>query len=384
MSAIDKRAFLQAASLDEALPPLWEALQEKVDRMIGQLEGKSPHVAKEDGKYDDMRLDWWTSGFWPGILWIMHDMTGKEHYKTAAWDWDERFERRSIEANSNFHHDVGFQYLPTAVIKHKLTGDPDGLRRGLQAANFLAGRFNLNGRFIRAWNQDKIGWSIVDSAMNLSLLLWASAASGDPRFEQIARAHADTVVTRFIREDGSVNHILSFDPATGEWIEALGGQGAGPNSSWSRGQAWALHGMANAYRYTGEVKYLRASQRVAHYFLACLPDDAVAHWDFRASESLEGEPRDTSAASCAASGLLELADALPKLEGGMYRRAAERILLSLTKHYGTWDRPEHEAILTQGTGHKPVGQNVNVSLIYGDYFYVEALAKLRGWQRRIF
>ncbi|WNR47015.1 glycoside hydrolase family 88 protein [Paenibacillus roseipurpureus] len=351
--------------------------------MMEQLGEKSPHVAKEDGIYDDLRLDWWTSGFWPGILWIMHDMTGKAHYKEAAWEWDGKFEQASIRDN-NFHHDVGFQYLPTAVIKHKLTGDSDGLRRGLQAANFLAGRFNLAGKFLRAWNQDKLGWAIVDSTMNLSLLFWASVVSGDPRFEHIGIAHANTVVDKFIREDGSVNHILSFDPWTGELIESLGGQGVGPQSAWSRGAAWALHGLANVYRFTGETQYLKAAQRVANYFLACLPDDDVAHWDFRAGQSLDNEPRDTSAASCAASGLIDLAAALPDQEGAVYRRAAERMLLSLTQHYGTWDQPDHQAILLGGTGNKPAGQNINVSLIYGDYYYVEAIAKLLGWEQRIF
>ncbi|CAH1191453.1 Unsaturated chondroitin disaccharide hydrolase [Paenibacillus allorhizoplanae] len=372
-----------AQKLEEILPEVWKELRVKVDRMIEQIGDKSPHVAKEDGVYDDMRVDWWTSGFWPGILWIMHEMTGKEHYKEAAWEWDGKFEQKSIIDN-NFHHDVGFQYLPTAVIKHKLTGDKDGLRRGLQAANFLAGRFNIAGNFIRAWNQEKLGWSIVDSTMNLSILFWAAEMTGDPRFEHIGRAQADTVVQKFIREDGSVNHILSFDPKTGELIESLGGQGAGPQSAWSRGAAWALHGLVNVYRFTEDTQYLKAAQRVANYFLACLPEDYVAHWDFRADASLDNEPRDTSAASCAASGLIDLAAFLPPIEGAMYLRAAERMLLSLTVNYGTWDKPENQAILLEGTGNKPANSNVNVSLIYGDYYYVEALAKLQGWKQRIF
>ncbi|MNJ57386.1 Unsaturated chondroitin disaccharide hydrolase [compost metagenome] len=121
----------------------------KGERMLRQIGDKSPHAAKVDGIYDDMRLDWWTSGFWPGILWILYDLTGKERYKEAAWGWDEKLECKMMQDN-NFHHDVGFQFLPTAVIKHKLTGDPDALRRGLFAANFLAGRYNLAGGFLRA------------------------------------------------------------------------------------------------------------------------------------------------------------------------------------------------------------------------------------------
>lgn len=367
-------------------------LQGKVDRMIGQLQGKTPHAAR-GGIYDDTRLDWWTSGFWPGILWVMYDVTGREHYREAAWDWDVRMEQCMI-AEANFHHDVGFQFLPTAVIKHTLTGDRDGRRRGLAAANFLAGRFNLEGRFLRAWNPTanpnawnaaNTGWAIIDSMMNLSLLFWASEELGDPRFKQIAMAHADTVLRHFIRGDGSVIHIGSFDPATGEFIEAIGGQGCGPQSAWSRGNAWALHGLANTYRCTGEARYLDTARQVAHYFIAALEPDAVPLWDFRVDEpDPAGEPRDTSAASCAASGLLEIADAVRPAEARLYREAAVRMLASLTDNYAEWDREEHQPILREGTGHKPAGQNINVGLIYGDYFYVEAIAKLNGWKHRIF
>ena len=371
--------------LEEWLPDAWDRLTAKTKTMIGQIGDKVPHVAGQDGKYDSSSLDWWTSGFYPGLLWIMHEMTGDDVYREAAWDWDERIEQCTLRDN-RFHHDVGFQYLPTAVIKYKLTGDADARRRGLAAANFLAGRFNLAGRFLRAWNGDHTGWSIVDSSLNLSLLLWAAAELPDPRFRHIALAHADTVLTHFIREDGSVRHIVSFDPESGEFLESLGGQGAGPDSAWSRGQSWALHGMANVYRFTGEVRFLQAARRVAHFFLANLPEDHVPHWDFRANNGvLDGEPRDTSAAACAASGLLEIAAAVDSpAEAGLYARAAEHILVSLTRHYATWEQPEHEAILVEGTGHKPAGQNINVSLIYGDYYYVEALAKLKGWQHRIF
>src|SRR5690606_1582928 len=236
----------------------------------------------------------------------------------------------------------------------------------------------------KSWNHENTGWSIVDSALNISILFWASEEMDDPRFEHIARAHADTVVNYFIREDGSVNHVVNFDPQTGEYIEAIGGQGAAPGSAWSRGAAWALHGMANTYRYTGDIKYLQAAKRVAHFFLAMLPEDYVSHWDFRASKDLEGEPRDTSAASCTASGLIEIANALPEIQGRPYKEAAKRILLSLTQNYGTWDRPEHEGILLEGTGNKPTGTNIDVSLIYGDYFYLEAIVKLLGWKNRIF
>ncbi len=369
----------------------WACLQEKVDRMIPQLKGKSPHKAGVDGVYDHMNDDWWTSGFWPGILWIMYDLTGLEYYKEEAWEWDARFEQ-CIVRESNLHHDVGFQFLPSAVIKHTITGDLDGSRRGILAATLLAGRYNIAGDFIRAWNPVKnmaawnshnVGWAIIDSMMNLSLLFWASEEIGDPRFSHIAKAHADTVLQHFIREDGSVCHIGSFDPQTGAFIESVGGQGYGPDSAWSRGAAWALYGMANTYRFTQEERYLEAARRVADFFLASLEEDAVPLWDFRV-DNPENEPRDTSAASCAASGLLEIAKLVPADESKRYELAARRILESLTVNYGTWNDPQHQGILREGTGNKPAGQNMNVSLIYGDYFYIEAYAKLMGWEHRIF
>nr|WP_235949604.1 glycoside hydrolase family 88 protein [Paenibacillus glycinis] len=352
--------------------------------MLAAMGDRSPHVAGEDGIYDDARIDWWTSGFWPGILWLVYDMTGDARYKDAAWSRDERLERLFLQPN-RFSHDVGFQFLPTAVFKYLLTGDEDAKRRALFAANFLAGRYNPRGRFIRAWNGDRIGWAIADTAMNLSLLFWAAKESGDPRFAHIATAHADTVVREFIREDGSVHHIVRFDPDTGARAEAIGGQGASPDSAWSRGAAWVIYGMANAYRHTGDAAYLLAARRAANFFLAHLPEDDVPHWDFRSGEDPDGEPpRDSSACAIAASGLLELADLLPADEGTDYRAAAERMLSSLDEHYATWHLADHEAILLHGTGNKPAGQNVDVSLIYGDYFFVEAVAKLNGWNRRIF
>jgi unsaturated chondroitin disaccharide hydrolase len=360
----------------------WKLVQHKVDWMIHQIGDKCPH-ATENGVYDHTRLDWWTSGFWPGILWIVYDMTKEEKYQESAWLWDERIEKCFLQEN-RFHHDVGFQFLTTSVIKYKVSQDSDAKRRGLQAANFLAGRFNLEGRFIRAWNQpERQGWSIIDTMMNLSILFWASTELNDPRFAQIAIAHADTVQKYTIRDDGTSHHITVFDAFTGQHIGYEGGQGYAPDSSWSRGQAWAIYGFANACRHTGYTSYLKTALRVADSFISCLPSDAVSHWDFSVP-NLTQEPRDTSATSIAASGLLEIAEQLPAEEGVMYRRAAVRMLQSLTERYSALDTDGHEGILLEGTGNKPIGMQVNVSLIYGDYYYVEALAKLAGWKNKIF
>ncbi|WP_052487054.1 glycoside hydrolase family 88 protein [Gordoniibacillus kamchatkensis] len=361
---------------------VWERAVAKVALMAGRIGERSPHAAK-DGRYDDREHDWWTSGFWPGMLWLMYDRTGDDKFHAAAWSWDEKLERCFLREN-RLHHDVGFQFLPAAVAKYLLTGDADGKRRGLAAANFLAGRYNPAGRFIRAWNGDMIGWAIVDCTMNLSLLLWAAEQSGDPRFRHVALAHADTVLEHFLRADGSARHIVCFDPETGAYSETRGGQGYSPDSAWSRGQAWALHGLAVVYRYSRQDRYLQGAKRVAHYFLAALGGDAVPAWDFRApNQGLSGEPKDTSAGSIAASGLLELAQLVGPAEAGLYRESAERIMTALTERYASFG-DDRDNILSEGTGNKPKNENVNVGLIYGDYYYVEALAKLCGWQKRFF
>uniref|UniRef100_UPI003D2BA310 glycoside hydrolase family 88 protein n=1 Tax=Paenibacillus oryzisoli TaxID=1850517 RepID=UPI003D2BA310 len=374
---MEKHTGIESAALEA----WWKGVQRKADGMLSRGIELAPHVAKS-GAYDGLKLDQWISGFWPGMLWILYDLTGEERYKAAAWDWDVRMERHLLEDN-HFHHDVGFQHLPTSVLKYKLTGDPDGRRRGLAAANFLAGRFNLAGQFLRAWNRDLTGWAIIDCMMNLSLLFWASNELEDPRFAQIACAHADTVLRHMIRGDGSTCHVAVFDPLTGELLEYKGWQGYAPDSCWSRGNAWALYGMTNTYRFTKQIKYLHAAQQVAHHFISSLPAEMVPPWDFRVPDAAEA-PRDTSAASIAASGLLELAYVVRAEDGHKYRSAAERILRSLSENYAAFDEPQHEGILHGGTGHKPAEANVDVSLIYGDYYYVEALAKLQGWQHRVF
>ena len=357
-----------------------QPIQDKMTQMQHNLGECVPWYACE-GRYRGCREDFWVSGFWPGMLWIMYDMTGKDLFREAAWQWDERLERCFVR-ESNMHHDVGFQFLPSAVIKYKLTGDKDARRRGLFAANFLAGRFNPAGSFIRAWNQEKTGWAIIDSAMNLSLLFWAAAEAEDPRFYHIAMSHARTILKHFIRPDGSVCHVAAFDPVSGEKQNALGGQGYGPDSSWSRGQAWAIYGMANVYRYSGEKCFLDAGKRVAHYFLANLEESNLPCWDFRVPDR-QGEPLDSSAAAIAACGLLEIAESDEKDEE-LYRKSALKLMDALKRECAAPEDAEYKGLLLHGTGNRPAKEQVDVSLIYGDYFYLEALARLSGWKHRIF
>lgn len=359
----------------------WKNVVEKVDKTSKRIGANFPH-ASDNGKYVLAEPYWWTAGFWPGLLWLIYRDTKDARLKGLA----EECEAKLDAVQQDYYrldHDMGFMWTLTSVAHYKLLGNEDSKRRALLAANLLMGRFNVNGNFIRAWNpwvegEDNRGVAIIDCMMNLPLLYWASEETGDPRFKNVAQKHAETVLNHFIRSDGAVHHIIRFDPESGEMIEALGGQGYAPYSAWSRGTAWALYGMALSYHYTGEARFLETAKRVAHFFVAHLPDDFVPHWDFRLPADVDA-PRDSSAGAIAACGLLLVGDTVPETQSRMYKVAGEKILHSLYRNYGDWDSSE-EGLILNGTSHFPERKYLDNPLIYGDYYFVEGLARLKGYK----
>ena len=363
------------------LEETWEKVNIKIASECERIKSEIPYIPVE-GFYEDMGdkdISWWTNGFWPGILWQMFHATGSEVFRSTA----ELVEKRLEEALYGFtgiHHDVGFMWLHSSVANYRITGNEHSRDRALHAANILAGRFNLNGKFIRAWNDSldgsKAGWMIVDCLMNIPLLYWASEVSKDPRFTQIAMAHADTAMNIILREDGSCNHIAAIDPETGELSSYPQGQGFSPESSWSRGQAWAIYGFALSYRHTGEARYLMAAKKAAHYFLANVVDTGyIPLCDFRAP----AEPviYDTSAGTCAACGLLEIASAVSEHEKSLYLNGALRILKATAEKHCNWDT-ETDSIVGEGCVAYHYKEGIKVPLIYADYFLIEAITRLRG------
>ncbi|CAI6059839.1 glycoside hydrolase family 88 protein [Cohnella sp. JJ-181] len=357
----------------------WEHIAGKIRRMSESVGPAFPNGAK-DGKYDLAPAHDWVAGFWPGMLWLVYrENPREERLKEIAVACEREIGRTLWEAFDRLHHDVGFMFGLSSVNQYELAGDGEAKRHALMAASLLAGRYNPAGRFIRAWpdwgGEEHSGWAIIDCMMNLPLLYWASREIGDPRYRLIAEMHADTVLREFVLPDGSVHHIVSFDPATGERRGALAGQGFAADSAWSRGAAWALYGFALSYVWTGQARYVQAAERIARYFVAHLPDDHVPYWDFKLPEDGRGMPRDSSAAAIAASGLLELAAALSPAEGGWYRTRAEEMLRSLYTRYAVED-PLEEGLLLHATGYYAQKIYVDAPLIYGDYYYAEAIWKL--------
>jgi len=343
---------------------------------------KIPYTT-ENGVFDDWtekNICFWTNGFWGGMMWQMYHATSDELYREIALEVEKKLDANLMDAR-RLDHDNGFKWLPTAVANYKLTGDDAALNRGLLAACNLAGRFNPAGNFIRAWNGDKAqGTAIIDCMMNLPLLYWAYEVNGDPKFLQMATAHANTAMKYFVREDGSVNHIVRFDPVTGEYIGTNGGQGYKEGSSWTRGQGWALYGFVMSYNHTGDMSYLNTAKKVANYFIANIPENNLIPIDFRQPEDCTWE--DSTATVIAACGMLELAKQLNSLgeleqnESKVYKRAAMRLLKTLEKERCNWD--ENVDNIVEKCSVEYDNEAHEFTIIYGDYYFIEAIWKLTG------
>ena len=365
-----------AAFTDQAwLNRMTEQLHRKMTYAVGKAGETAWIPYTTDGhQWKKNDIGWWTNGFWPANMWQMYRMTGDGLYREEALRAEEMLDE-ALRNFKNLSHDMGFMWLIQSGVRYALEKNQDSYDRTLFAAEMLAARYNPNG-FIRAWNEEgREGWAIVDCMMNLPLLYWASEETGDPRYRQIAMRHADTTIQHFVRPDGSCNHIVIFDPETGEFLENPGGQGYESGSSWSRGQSWALYGFVLSWLCTGEQRYLDTAKRVAHYFISQIADDWMPRCDFRQPE----EPllRDNVAGNVAACGLLELARAVPALEGRFYFDAAVRILKAQEQDAANWETDD-PAIFTKCTSAWHDLNGRHITMTYGDYFFIEAINKLRG------
>lgn len=329
----------------------------------------------ENGQWEESPYDgngWWTSGFWPGLMWILWKQTGEDQFLQEAKRTCELL-AQELRTFRYLHHDVGFMYLLSTGGDWKLTGDEQAHQDTLHAASLMMARFNPEG-FIRAWNgKDQMGYAIVDCMMNLSILFWASRETGDPRFAKVAKIHADTTLREFLREDGSLSHIIEFDPETGKRVKEYGGQGYELGSAWSRGQAWGLYGFTLAYMNTGEERYLAAAKKIATFFTSHIREDGLTDCDFR--QPKEPERLDNIAGACAACGLIELAKATGEMQ---WQEAAEKLLDGLLDHCCDWTENSCGVLTHCTASYHSDDAGFHTNITYGDYFFAEAIAKLCG------
>jgi len=356
----------------------WEKLDRKLQKVAVRSRGKFPYVSNEKvhNDHSEDEIYCWTNGFWPGLMWLMYVGTQNEEYRKTAEISEEQLDE-ALLLPDKLSHDVGFMWKLAAGPDFQLTGSMDSWRRLRRAADHLMARYNPEGGFIRAWEGEfHAGYSIIDCMMNLPLLYWASEheRAHDPRFKFAAMNHADKTMENHVRPDGSVRHIVVYDPENGEIVKDLRGQGYELGSSWSRGQAWGLYGFTLSYIHTGKKEYLDTAKRIAHYFISCVCDDWLPKCDFRAPE--EPVYYDTSAGACAVCGLIELARILPEYESRLYLNAALNILKAMEKNFADWSE-DTDFIMDKATTSYRYEQNTHI--IYADYYFAEAIYKLKGF-----
>ncbi|MCW2479325.1 glycoside hydrolase family 88 protein [Candidatus Symbiopectobacterium sp. NZEC135] len=327
----------------------------------------------------------WTTSFWTGQLWLAWEMSGDDRYRAMAERHVRSFGLRIAGRHDTNTHDLGFLYTLSCVAAWRLTGNTEARGFSLLAADALLERFHDKARIIQAWGDlsdpDQAGRMIIDCNMNLPLLYWASEQTGDKRFAEAAYEHARQAARYLVRKDASTYHTYYMDITTGAARYGNTQQGYADDSCWSRGQAWGIYGFTLSYLYTGDRELLELAKRLANYFLNRLPEDGVCHWDLAllGTDAL----RDSSSASIAVCGLLELCKHLPVTdpERAHYLHAAQHIMSSMTRDYLARLDDPCNGLLKHSVYHLASHKGVDECASWGDYFYVEALVRmLQSWK----
>jgi unsaturated chondroitin disaccharide hydrolase len=336
---------------------------------------KTPQSTLPDGKPRDMPTSWWCSGFFGGSLWYLFEYTKDPKWKEAANLWTMAIKKEQFNKGT---HDLGFMLYCPFGNGYRLTGNPEYKPVMLNGAASLSTRFDPKVGLIKSWNKLKeYNYPvIIDNMMNLEFLFWAAKNSGNKRFYEIATTHADNTMKNHFRPDNSSYHVICYD-STGKAIAKMTHQGAADSSAWARGQAWGLYGYTVMYRETKDKKYLDQAVKIADFYLhhPKLPADKIPYWDFDAPK-IPNEERDASAAAITASALLELSGYTDKGRKKEYLKSAETMLTSLSSDkYRAKTGENNNFLIKHCVGHKPAGSEVDVPLVYADYYYLEALLR---------
>lgn len=332
-------------------------------------------IHTEEGKWRHDRPVWthWCDGFLPGMMWIFHRNNGPGHHDGNWWFEQAVRYSRPLEPRKFDHevHDHGFVFLSTFYRWYQLTKDPKLNEVLVQAGETLAERFNHKGHFIRSFiSEDSL---FIDIMMNIGIIYYAARETGDRTLRDIASRHALTTRRCLVRGDGSTAQEGIFDLDTGEFLRQSTQQGYRADSCWSRGLAWSLYGFNTCYEYSRDPRFLETSQACADYYITHSPSDGVPPWDFTAPVESR-KLTDTSAAAIAAAGLLRLCRLVPDpMKGHLYWTTAVRILRSLCDKHLADLTPGWEGILKGGVYHVHKELGVNESVMWGEYFFVEAL-----------
>lgn len=367
------------------------ALQAAIHQTESCLKDFSDHfknIYSDHGFYKEAPNDQWTNGFWTGELWLAYENSKDERFKKAALNQVSSFMDRITNEIETDTHDLGFLYSLSCVAGYKLTKDPVAKKAALMAADKLKSRFHEKGQFLQAWGSmdDPLNYRlIIDCLLNLPLLYWAAEETGNEDYEIIAHAHLETALKVIVRPDHSTYHTYYFHPESGVPLKGVTHQGYSADSAWSRGQSWAVYGIALSYKYTKNPDYIRLFEQVTDYFITHLPKNLIPYWDFIFEDGSE-EPWDSSASAIAVCGMLEMSKYLPSQKAGLYTDIARRMMKALIDHCAVTSPAHSNGQLLHGVyGRKTpyndcIDHGIDECNLWGDYYYVEALTRLsKDW-----
>jgi hypothetical protein len=361
--------------------------QEQTKILLGEATPKMPRMPRTVRRDTLVTVNIydWVSGFFPGTLWYLYENSQSDFWRSEAERWTALMEPVQ---NYSRHHDVGFMMQCSYGNGLRLTHDKRYEAILVQTARSLCKRFNPTVGCIKSWEVSKSqaarGWQypvIIDNMMNLELLFNATKISGDSTFYKIAVAHANTTMHNHFRPDYSSYHVVNYDTATGAAFLYETAQGYANESAWARGQAWGLYGFTMCYNETRQPQYLQHAQRIADFITSNkkIPADHIPYWDYDAPK-VPDEPRDVSAAAITASALLQLATLTPDATTAKgYTQYARSILESLsTPAYRATAGSNHGFLLLHSVGSIPHRSEIDVPLNYADYYFLEALLRLKN------
>jgi unsaturated chondroitin disaccharide hydrolase len=374
-------------AVDSSLNLAVEFAVQQMSRSITEL-STSQHARStraSDGSWTSTAASVWTSGFFAGTQWLLYELTGDASWRTRAEAQTAALAGQELNGTD---HDIGFRIMSSFGQGYRLTGSSSYRERILTAARTFAGLYHPRIGMTRSQPPRTIGTNlacrgpvsvsfpvIVDNMMNLELFFRAAAEGGDPQFHQIAVSHALRTIEHHMRPDGSHWQYVDFDTAAAAVRFKGTHQGYCDDTTWARGQSWAVYGFTMAYRYTQDTRFLAAATLAADYFLDHLPADRVPYWDFGVPNPGAGTPKEASAAAVAAAGLLELAGYAA--DSDRYRNAALAILHALASSPYLAKGTPHRSILLHSNGNVNSGSEVDVGHIYADYYFLQAVLRYR-------
>ena len=378
LKRFSKPHTIDKAKLEKAAKAACEKLKARVKRDgIG-----FPGTCSNNYKYAQGTNNNWECGMYTGCFWLAYQLTGDEFFKNVALEqlktYYTRWENR-VEVDD---HDVGFVYLIGCVPAYKLLGDKKAKELALEVFDYYYNTsYSKEGRFIirnhKGYKNGNLAScrTMMDSLMNAPYFLWASEVTGNPEYKKAAIDHVKTTADYLIREDGSSFHHYQFDLATSAPLYGVTLQGNSDNSCWSRGHSWGIYGFPIAYSYTKEPFMKEIHKKVAYFMLNHLPKDCIPYWDY---DFVDGdEPRDSSAGAASACGFLEMASMLDENDPDkvIFESAAAQLLEAIIDNCTGDIGIDYDGFICHVTHAKPQGQGIDECAVYGDFFYLEALAR---------